>query len=310
MTGNTMFCFGLGYTATFLARQLRSEGWRVAGTMREAPTGREEFPLYRFTRDLPLDDFAGLLAGVTHVLVSVPPDAAGCPVLGGYGGALASLEDLVWLGYLSTTNVYGDRDGGWVDETSATTPSGERGRRRLEAEQGWLDRHRRAGLPVHIFRLAGIYGPGRSALDAMRAGTARRIVKPGQVFSRIAVEDLVAVLRASIARPRPGAIYNVCDDEPAPQADVVAYAASLLGLAPPPEEDLATANLSPMARSFYDDSKRVSNRLIKDELGVVLRYPSYREGLAALNRAAPSPSASADRDRFRARDDDRRPSRA
>lgn len=287
MSAKALFCFGLGYSAGFLGRALARDGWNVEGTMRDAPSGGEEFPLYRFSRDHPLHEAAALLQGVTHVLVSVPPDEAGCPVRDCHGAALAALPGLQWLGYLSTTNVYGDRGGAWVNEDSPTAPSGDRGRRRLAAEEAWRALHRAQGVPVHVFRLAGIYGPGRSALDALKAGAARRIVKPGQVFSRIAVEDLAAVLRASIARPRPGAIYNVCDDEPAPPSDVIAYAASLLGIAPPPEEDFARVALSPMARSFYAENKRVSNRRIKEELGVVLRYPTYREGLAALNRPAP-----------------------
>ncbi len=198
---------------------------------------------------------------------------------------LAALGSLAWLGYLSSTNVYGDCGGDWVDERSPLKPSGERGRRRVAAEAGWLDLHRRVGLPVQLFRLAGIYGPGRSALDALKAGTARRVAKPGQVFSRIHVEDLVQTLLASMARPDPGAVYNVCDDEPAAPEEVIAYAASLLGIAPPPLTDFAVADLSPLARSFYADNKRVSDRRIKDELGVALRYPTYREGLAALSRA-------------------------
>ncbi len=222
------------------------------------------------------------MADATHLLISIPPDAAGCPVFDSHGAEIAALRDLRWIGYLSSTNVYGDRAGGWVDETMPTEPSGERGRRRVAAEAAWRALGERSGIPVQIFRLAGIYGPGRSALDALRAGTARRIVKPDQVFSRIHVADLATVLEASIAQPRAGAIYNVCDDAPSPPDEVIAYAAVLLGVAPPPLEDFATAALSPMARSFYDDSKRVSNRRIKEELGVSLRYPSYREGLAAL----------------------------
>lgn len=286
MSGNVLFCFGLGYSAGFLARALAAKGWRIAGTTRDQPKGGEEFPLHRFSREHPLGDTAQLPADTTHVLISIPPDATGCPVLAALGAELAARKNLVWLGYLSTTNVYGDRGGAWVDEASPTNPSGERGRRRVAAEAGWLDLWRKAGVPVHIFRLAGIYGPGRNVLEALKAGTARRVAKPGQVFSRIEVEDLVAVLLASMARPRPGGVYNVCDDEAAPPEAVVACAASLLGVAPPPLEDFATVPLSPMARSFYDDNKRVSNRLIKEELGVTLRYPTYREGLAALNRAA------------------------
>jgi len=287
MSGKALFCFGLGYSAGFLARALAAEGWRIAGTTRDAPAAGAAFPMVRFSREHRMSDAPALLAGSTHVLVAVPPDAQGCPVCDCHGADLAALEGVAWLGYLSTTNVYGDRGGGWVDETSALAPVGERGRRRVVAEASWLALQRRAGVPVHIFRLAGIYGPGRSALDALRAGTARRIAKPGQVFSRIHVEDLVATLRASMARPRPGAIYNLCDDEAAPPEEVVAYAARLLGRAPPPVEAPASAALSPMARSFYDENKRVANRLIKEELGITLRYPTYREGLAALAAASP-----------------------
>jgi nucleoside-diphosphate-sugar epimerase len=220
--------------------------------------------------------------GVTHLLVSVPPGLAGDPVLAVHGDDIAGIEDLAWLGYLSTTGVYGDRGGGWVDETAELSPSGERGRRRVAAEAGWLELWRDRGVPVHIFRLAGIYGPGRNPFDALRAGTAKRIDKPGQVFSRIHVADLASVLVASIARPRPGAVYNVCDDDPAAPEAVVAHAAALLGLPEPPLVPLEVAELSAMARSFYDDNKRVSNRLIKNELGVTLRYPDYRAGLAAI----------------------------
>jgi nucleoside-diphosphate-sugar epimerase len=219
---------------------------------------------------------------ITHLLVSVPPDAAGDPVLAVHGEDIARIKGLRWLGYLSTTSVYGDHGGGWVDETAELAPSGDRGRRRVAAEAGWLELWHRRGVPVHIFRLAGIYGPGRSPFDALRAGTAKRIDKPGQVFSRIRVEDLAHVLAASISRPRPGAIYNVCDDDPAAPEAVVAHAAALLGMPAPPLVPFEAAELSPMARSFYDDNKRVSNRLIKSELGVTLRYPDYRAGLAAI----------------------------
>jgi dTDP-4-dehydrorhamnose reductase len=283
MSGARLFCFGLGYSAGFLARDLAKDGWHVAGTTREVPANAaSEFPLHRFNRGAPLVDATNILRGTTHLLISIPPDAAGCPVLQCHGADLAALPSLRWIGYLSTTNVYGDRHGDWVDEESSVTPSGDRGRRRAAAEAAWLDLQRRSGLPAQIFRLAGIYGPGRNALAALKAGTARRIQKPGQVFSRIHVMDLVAVLRASMAHPSPGRIYNVCDDAAAPPQDVIAFAASLLGIPAPPLEDFSTAALSPMARSFYDDNKRVANRRIKEELGVVLRYPSYREGLRAL----------------------------
>jgi hypothetical protein len=280
-----LLCFGLGYSAHVLAEQLTGEGWTVSGTARgaehvEALTAAG-YQAWRFDRDHPLPPTG--FAGVTHILVSVPPEAAGDPVLDRHDGDIAALlPGLGWLGYLSTTGVYGNRDGGWVDESAELRPTGTRGRRRLAAEQGWLDLQRRHGVPVHVFRLAGIYGPGRSPFDALRADTAKRIERPGQVFSRIHVEDLASVLRASMARPRPGAVYNVCDDVPAAPADVVAYAAALLGLPPPPPVPFETAELSPLARSFWDDNKRVSNALIKQELGVALRFPGYREGLRAI----------------------------
>ena len=205
----------------------------------------------------------GLCRGQPYPRVDPARRASGDPALDRHADDIAAIPGLAWLGYLSTTGVYGDRAGGWVDENSELRPSGPRGQRRVAAEAGWQGLWRRRGVPVHIFRLAAIYGPGRSPFDALRAGTARRIAKPGQVFSRIHVDDLAGVLVASIARPRPGAIYNVCDDEPAAPEAVVAHAASLLGLPAPPLVPFEAAGLSPMARSFYDDNKRVSNALIK-----------------------------------------------
>ncbi len=284
MTLPHLFCFGFGYTARVLARRFAGEGWIVGGTCRTedkaSALGAAGFPVEVFDRHHPLSREA--FDGVTHLLMSVPPDAAGDPALAVHGEHIARIEGLRWLGYLSTTGVYGDRGGGWVDETAELSPSGERGRRRVAAEAGWLDLWRRREVPVHIFRLAGIYGPGRSPFDALRAGTAKRIDKPGQVFSRVHVEDLAHVLASSISRPRPGAVYNVCDDSPAAPEAVVAHAAGLLGMPAPPLVPFEAAELSPMARSFYDDNKRVSNRLIKSELGVTLRYPDFRAGLAAI----------------------------
>jgi nucleoside-diphosphate-sugar epimerase len=280
-----LFCFGLGYSAMALARRLRAEGWKVTGTCR-APEAADKageaaahgIELLRFDRANPVAEIDRRLAAATHLLSAVPPDEAGDPVLDIHGAAIAAAAPrLRWIGYLSTTGVYGDRDGGWVDEQSALTPSGIRGRRRLAAETAWSA----LPQPAHRFRLAGIYGPGRSALDTVRAGNAKRIVKPGQVFSRIHVEDIAATLRASIAKPAPGAAYNLCDDDPAAPADVIAFACALLGMPAPPEIPFETAALSPMARSFYDDNKRVRNDRIKRELGIVLRYPSYRDGLRA-----------------------------
>ena len=283
----TLFCFGLGYSAGFLARALEIEGWRIIGTRRAeaaaSDLAAEGIEAYRFERGRPLADARALLAEATHVLSSVPPDELGDPVLDLHAADLAAAAPR-WIGYLSTTGVYGDRGGDWVDEDSALQPTGERGRRRVEAEARWLDLHRRHGLPVHVFRLAGIYGPGRSALDAVRAGRAQRIDKPGQVFSRIHVADIVQALRASMAAPVPGAIYNLCDDDPAPPAEVIAFACELLGVRAPPLVPFAEAVLSEMARSFYADNKRVSNRRLKEKLGVRLLYPSYKDGLRALLR--------------------------
>ena len=280
-----LLCLGLGYSARVLAERLAGQGWEVRGTARDperaaVPPG---WKMYRFDRAHRLPSAA--FDGITHILVSIPPDTEGDPALAAHGRDIAALPGLLWLGYLSTTGVYGDRGGGWVDEGSELRPSGARGRRRIVAEAGWLDLWRHEGVPVHVFRLAAIYGPGRSPFAALRDGSAKCIVKPGQVFSRIHVEDLAGVLAASIARPRPGAVYNVCDDEAAAPEAVVACAAALLGIAPPPPVPFADAALSPMARSFYDDNKRVSNARIKTELGVALRYPTYRDGLRAILRA-------------------------
>ncbi|MCC6467501.1 MAG: SDR family oxidoreductase [Alphaproteobacteria bacterium] len=292
MTAPRLFCFGLGYSALALAERVLARGWRVAGTCRgadkRAELARRGIEAFLFDRDRPLDRPAERLAGATHLLASVPPDAAGDPVIDHHATDLRQLSGIRWAGYLSTTGVYGDRAGQWVDETSALAPSGSRGERRVAAEQAWLG----LGLPVHVFRLAGIYGPGRSAIDTVREGRARRIDKPGQVFSRIHVDDIAAVLMASIARPDPGAVYNVCDDDPAPPHEVIDEACRLLGVAPPPLERFADAqaSMSDMARSFYADSKRVRNDRIKNELGVRLTYPSYREGLRALLAFSPRPS--------------------
>ena len=279
-----LFCFGLGFSAEALARRLAPKGWRIAGTARTpekvialAARGFEAFAF-------PLADPTEALRGTTHVLVSTPPGPSGDPALR-YTHALEALTPRpLWLGYLSTTGVYGDRQGAWVDEQTPATPSSDRGKRRAEAEHAWLAWGRAAGVPVHVFRLAGIYGPGRNQLVSLREGSARRIVKPGQVFSRIHVDDIAQVLEASMARPRYGAIYNVCDDEPAPPHEVVEYAAKLLNCASPPLERFedAVPSMSEMAQSFYTESKRVRNERIKQELGIELHYPTYREGLKAL----------------------------
>ncbi len=284
MTRPRLFCFGLGYTARVLADRLAGAGWPVAGTEPGSSARVKPYRVYPFYRGHVLDDAATALAGATHILSSVPPDEQGDPVLDCHGADIAALDGLQWVGYLSTTGVYGDRGGGGVDEQSGRRPAGERGRRRVAAEDGWLALGRDHGVPVHLFRLAGIYGPGRNALETVRQGRARRIHKPGQVFGRIHVDDIVEVLCASMARPNPGAAYNVTDDEPAPPDAVIAYACELLGVEPPPVEawDDIEDTLSPMARSFYGECKRVANRRIKEELGVSLKWPNYREGLKGL----------------------------
>jgi hypothetical protein len=281
-----LFCFGLGYSAETLAKRLAAKGWSIAGTARDLANIErlrgEGYEVVRFTGEAGNAQMTELLAGATHLLHSIPPGPEGDPVLRHYRAGIARLPTLDWVGYLSTVGVYGNSAGAVVDESAQPHPNNERTRARVVAESAWLALGEEMGRPAQVFRLAGIYGPGRSALDKLRAGKARRIVKPGQVFNRIHVEDIASVLEASIARPRASAIYNVADDEPAPPEDVVTYAAELLGIEPPPEVPFEEADLTPMARSFYGDSRRISNALIKSELGVRLAYPNYRQGLKAL----------------------------
>ncbi len=283
-----LLCLGLGYTAHALAARRCAQGESVVGTSQDVAGEREGGAIARiaFGAATPLGDLARSLEQATHVLVSIPPGDADAPagdvVLARLAPALASAHHIVWLGYLSTTGVYGDRAGAWCDETSARRPGNPRSLRRAAAEDAWISLWRDRGVPVHVFRLSGIYGPGRSAIDQLRAGTAKRIDKPGQIFSRIHVEDIASVLEASIARPRPGAIYNVADDLPAPAHEVVAHAAAVLGIPAPPLEPYDPERLSPMAREFYAESRRVRNERIKRELGVALRYPDYKAGLAAI----------------------------
>ncbi|MCF8470951.1 MAG: SDR family oxidoreductase [Parvibaculum sp.] len=282
-----LFCFGCGYSARVFAQALAARGVAVAGTARTqgkvAALREAGIAPFLFGDGQPLADPEAALAGTTHLLIPVPPGEAGDPVLAAHGGALKDIAPgIEWAGYLSTTGVYGDRQGGWVTEDTPLDPAVARSDRRAEAEAAWRAFAEETQLPLHIFRLSGIYGPGRNQLKSVMAGTAKRIVKAGQIFSRIHVDDIAAVLEASMARPRPGAVYNVCDDEPAPAHEVVAYAAALLGREAPPAIAFEEADLSPMARSFYMASRRVSNARIRDELGVKLTYPSYREGLTAL----------------------------
>jgi nucleoside-diphosphate-sugar epimerase len=273
----TLLSLGHGYTAQALARRLLPQGWTIIGTTRSADqvdalTGPGvEMILW------PGSDLSDAVARASHVLVSMAPGVDGDPVLTGVPGLFAGAAP-EWVGYLSTTVVYGDHQGGWVSEETPATPGNARGRQRVLAEEQW----RATGLPVHVFRLAGIYGPGRGPFEKVRDGTARRVIKQGQVFSRAHVDDIAQVLKASMARPRAGAIYNVCDDDPAPPQDVIGHAAELLGLPLPPAVAIEDANLTPMGASFYSENKRVRNDRIKAELGVSLLYPTYREGLAGL----------------------------
>ena len=279
-----LFCFGFGYSAEALARRLSSRTAALAGTRTSLAGGEPALgaTLAEFQGDGASAQVRGLLAGTTHLLVSIPPDIEGDMVLRHFRDELAALPDLAWVGYLSTVGVYGDCQGQWVDETAPTRPTSERSLRRVLAEKAWLAFGAESGRRVEVFRLSGIYGPGRSVIDNLRAGTARRIVKPGQVFNRIHVDDIALVLAAAIDTPAGHTVYNVSDDEPAPPQDVVAHAAELLGLPVPPEIPFAQAGLEGMAASFWTESKRVSNARIKGALGVTLAYPTYREGLRAV----------------------------
>ncbi len=286
----TLLAVGLGYSARATAERLAAQsGWHIAGTAR----GAEALEAIRaagyegllFTGDAPSVELARAIGEATHLLISAAPDVTGDPLLMQHRAELDAASNLQWIGYLSTIGVYGDHQGGWVDEMTKPRPVWDRSHWRLYAEQAWEAFAAARGVPLQIFRLAGIYGPGRSPLERMRAGRERTIVKPGQVFNRIHVDDIAATVLAGIeAGARATGVFNVTDDEPAAPEDVAAYAAVLLGIEPPPlvpwEE--AAPMMNPMARSFYAETKRVRNRRIKAELDVVLAYPTYREGLGAL----------------------------
>lgn len=283
-----LFCLGFGYSARTLARRLQERDWRAGGTARTkegvAELAQQGFDAVVYDGGAASAAVAERLVRATHLLLSAPPGEEGDPLLRHHRADVAASPSLEWIGYLSTVGVYGDQDGEWIDEDAPLNTTQERGRRRAAAERAWLDFGGASGKPVQVFRLAGIYGPGRSPVDRLKAGRARRIVKPGQVFNRVHVEDIANAVEASIARPRPGGVYNVADDEPAPQEDPVTFGAELLGVEPPPPVPFEKADLTAMARSFYGENKRVSNARIKRELGVVLDYPTYREGLRALVR--------------------------
>src|SRR5215470_1526020 len=247
-----LFAFGYGYSAEALARKLSPRLDEVAGTRTNPQEPADASArLAAYKGDGPSVGVRALLAGTTHLLVSIPPDLEGDPVLRDFADDIAALPDLAWIGYLSTVGVYGDAKGAWVDEDSPVRPLSERSLRRVEAERAWLGFGTRAGRRVEVFRLAGIYGPGRSVIDTLRAGTARRVAKPGQVFNRIHVDDIARVLAAAIDRDTGLSVFNVSDDEPAPPEDVVAYAAELLGLPTPATVAIEEAGLSGMAASFW-----------------------------------------------------------
>jgi len=274
----TLLSFGHGYSARALTTLLPDD-WRVIGTTRSEDKASALISDGVEPRIWPGADLTTALNAATHLLISAGPDADGDPVLRRVRDDIRNRSgQFEWVGYLSTTGVYGDHDGGWVDEDTPLRPSTKRGQMRVDAEADWQS----LDLPLHIFRLAGIYGPGRGPFSKVRNGTARRIIKTGQVFSRIHVDDIAQILAASIAQPDPGAIYNLCDDDPAPPQDVIAYAAELLNLPIPPAQSFEDAEMTPMARSFYAESKKVRNDRIKTDLGVTLRYPDYRAGLKSL----------------------------
>ena len=282
-----LLVFGLGFSALHAAQRLQASGAKATATVRTRAKAdglaQAGITARVFSPEHADAEIADDIADSDAILSSVPPGESGDPVLASFGERIAAAPNLRWVGYLSTVGVYGDHAGGWVDETTPLGAGKQRSQNRVTAEQGWL------ALGAHVFRLSGIYGPGRNQLVQLAAGTARRIIKPGQTFNRIHVADIAAVIEASLARPRPGGIYNVTDNEPAPPQDVVAFAARLCGLEPPAEIPFERAELSPMARSFYSENRRVRNALIREELGVTLTYPTYREGLAALRALGDGP---------------------
>ena len=291
-----LFAFGLGYSAQHFVHHYAEAFAQIAGTVRD--TGRAR-PLasgaevLHFAQDGASPEIEARIGAADVILVSVAPGTSVDPVLARFGRRIAGVKRAQKILYLSTIGVYGDRGGEWVDESALPTPLSERSKVRVQAEKAWLTLAKDPSKTVHVLRLSGIYGPGRNPLVALAEGRARRLVKPGQVFNRIHVEDIARACAALVAHEGPSDVWNVTDDEPAPPQDVVAYAAEMMGLEPPPEQDFATADLTPMARSFYGESKRCSNAKIKAELGFDFAYPTYREGIAALwadgeGRAAPA----------------------
>ena len=279
-----LFVFGVGFSSKAFIEEVRDRFEWIGGTTRSeekaAALKTQGVKPFLFDGESKGDGIADALASSTHVLLSIAPNESGDPVLNLHGEDIAAGKP-DWVGYLSTVGVYGNHDGAWVDEDTPCKPVSKRSVQRVAAEEAWLDFSATSDLPVQIFRLSGIYGPGRNAFENFKRGKARRLVKPGQVFNRIHVADIAGALGAAMSKPSTR-IFNVTDDEPAPPQDVVAYAADLLGVEPPPEIPFETADLTPMARSFYGENKRVSNRRVKDELGYSFRYPDYRMALKSL----------------------------
>ena len=284
---STLFCFGLGYTAIELSKSFIERGWSVRGTCRSEEKCRKLAQLgikaWVLDDEIPLLNPSEALEGTTHLLSSVPPDSMTDLIIEKYLSNILNIsEHLHWVGYLSSTSVYGDTGGNLVDEKSDCFPTTTRGKNRSIAENSWLKLWKKHNVPVHVFRLAGIYGPGRNALEVVKKGKAKRIIKKGQVFNRIHVDDIVKVLIASINQINPGSIYNVCDDLAAPPQDIILLACKLLNITPPPETPFNEAKISNIIRSFYSENRRVSNSLIKNELGVKLSHPEYRSGLKSI----------------------------
>ncbi len=283
-----LFCYGYGYVAEHLVRELRHQdpSWDFTVTTTDheklAQIRGSGLRAYIFSDKRPFNDPLFAMDGVTHILISVPPNEDGDVVFKSHARDILKIPTIQWIGYLSSTGVYGNRDGDWVDETAEVRPTSERGSKRAKAEVQWLKLRRIAGIPINIFRLAGIYGPGRSTLDTVRAGNTKRINKDGHVFNRIHVDDIVSALIASMQHPA-GNIYNLADDYPAPSHELIDYACKLLGMESPPliqyDDDI---DMSPMARSFYKDNKRIKNDKIKDKLGIKLKHPDYKSGLNAI----------------------------
>lgn len=286
---------GLGFTASAFVAFARERFTHVTGTTRkpERAQGLAEClkaQILLFDGQMASMELQEAVLAADALLVSAGPNENGDPTLNALRQAILDAPHLSWIGYLSTVGVYGDHGGAWIDETTPVNPGEERTRRRVVVEQDWLTLGQQSGKAVQIFRLGGIYGPGRSQIEDLIEGTARRINKPGQVFNRIHAQDIARVLLASLGKPEPGTIYNVVDDEPAPPQDVVAYCAELLGVEPPPLIPFEEAPLTPMGRSFYSSNRRIRNEAIK-RMGAKLAYPTYREGLRAIYEQHIKPKA-------------------